>query len=101
MAREMEVWGYLAMIPRGWPGLVASPNGNLQRRVVVAASSRAAAFYAMTTAGIWTSRSEFNRNACPTGNDAETAAALSQPGTVFYALTDMGREYLSAPTKES
>jgi hypothetical protein len=65
--------------------------GVRQRRVIVAAPSRAAAARALGCSSAY-----LGSYGCPTGNDREIALAESKPGTVFIHVADD----LSAPFAE-
>lgn len=98
---ELKVWGARIWAPNTWE-IEESPNGDRQRRVVVAAPTVAAALRAYAAHGINISRSQFNQRGCETGNEREISVALSEPGSVFYANSDRWNPtYLPAPKEES
>ena len=90
MARPLKVWGAHSYVGRGpvHAALVARglPEHVVQCRIIVSAPSEAAAMRAM---GL--TRSEWQHSGCETGNAVEVALGLAQPGQVFVASLDYGR----------
>lgn len=77
MPRKLKVWGGDSFV-----------NGNKQVRTIVATTTKKEA---MAILGV--SVNEFTNHWCETGNDIETAIALSAPGTVFKASSFMGKDF--------
>lgn len=93
---RLKVYGIRLRAPRSWP-IKPAENGDRQVRVVVAATSKGAAYGLIREAGVGPGMSltYYRTEACETGNDVELAAALSRPGVVFHATSDLSRpEYL-------